>query len=227
MLIDEIRTELFSLSDEKYRDFQKMLVPTLEPEVFVGVRTPQLRKLAGKYANDPRIRQFLIDLPHRYFDENQLHAFVISRDKNFDSCVMSVSEFLPFVDNWATCDQMNPKVFAKHKPVLLQFISDWLSADKTYTVRFAIKMLMDHFLDDSFDPQLLTQVAKLRSDEYYVKMMQAWYFATALAKQYDIALERIISKTLDPWTHNKAIQKAIESRRITDEQKRYLKTLKV
>ena len=223
----EIRQKLFELSDEKYRELQVKTTPSVDPEAFIGVRTPPLRALAKELSKRDDIADFLSGLPHRYFDENQLHGFIISLDKDFERCIANVEAFLPYVDNWATCDQTNPKVFAKHKTELLQHIRVWLASDRTYTVRFGIKMLMDHFLDESFNLKYPKAVAKIRSDEYYVKMMQAWYFATALAKQYDAVLPFIEGKKLDAWTHNKAIQKSVESYRITDEQKQYLKTLKI
>ncbi len=227
MIVDEIRAELFKLQDKKYLKLQAHLTPSLSEDVFIGVRTPQLRKLAKDYAKHENIGDFLRDLPHKYFDENQLHAFIISLDKDFESCLAQVEHFLPFVDNWATCDQMIPKCFSKNKAELLPCAESWLTSDKTYTVRFGIKVLMDHFLDDSFDVKYPKAVAEIRSDEYYIKMMQAWYFATALAKHYESILPFIENKKLDSWTHNKAIQKAVESYRITDEQKTYLKTLKI
>ena len=223
----EIRQKLFELSDEKYRELQVKTTPSVDPEAFIGVRTPPLRALAKELSKRDDIADFLSGLPHKYFDENQLHGFIISLDKDFERCIANVEAFLPYVDNWATCDQTNPKVFAKHKTELLQHIRVWLASDRTYTVRFGIKMLMDHFLDESFELKYPKAVAKIRSDEYYVKMMQAWYFATALAKQYDAVLPFIEGKKLDAWTHNKAIQKSVESYRITDEQKQYLKTLKI
>ncbi len=227
MIIDKIRQRLFELSDEKYRQMQITTTPSVECDRFIGVRTPPLRALAKEYAKLENIGDFLADLPHKYFEENQLHAFIVSLDKSFDSCIDNVEKFLPYVDNWATCDQMNPKVFAKHKTELLTHVKVWLGSDKTYTIRFGIKMLMDHFLDDEFELAYPKAVAKIRSDEYYVKMMQAWYFATALSKQYDAIIPFIEQKKLDVWTHNKAIQKSIESYRITDEQKQYLRTLKI
>ena len=227
MIIDEIRQRLFELSDEKYRQMQITTTPSVESDRFIGVRTPPLRALAKEYSKHESIGAFLADLPHKYFEENQLHAFIISLDKSFDSCIDNVEKFLPYVDNWATCDQMNPKVFAKHKTELMTHAKVWLGSDKTYTIRFGIKMLMDHFLDDEFELAYPKNVAKIRSDEYYVKMMQAWYFATALSKQYDAIIPFIEQKKLDVWTHNKAIQKSIESYRITDEQKQYLRTLKI
>ena len=227
MITDEIRNRLFELSDSKYRNMQIKTTPSVDAQAFIGVRTPPLHRLAKELAKREEISAFLSDLPHKYFDENQLHAFIISLDKDYDSCISKVEAFLPYVDNWATCDQMNPKVFAKHKSELLKHIKQWLKSDKTYTVRFSIKMLMDHFLGNEFDISYPKAVANIKSEEYYVKMMQAWYFATALAKQYDLILPFIENKSLDVWTHNKAIQKSVESYRITDEQKQYLKTLRI
>ena len=226
-MIDEIRKTLISMQDEKYRAFQVKLFPTVDPQTVIGVRTPDLRSYAKKLLKEEGISAFLSDLPHRYFDENQLHAFIISEIKDYGKCMGEVNRFLPYVDNWATCDQMSPKVFKKNRPQLLKQIRIWLKSDKTYTIRFAIGMLMEHYLDDAFDISYPEVVAVIRSDEYYVNMMIAWYFATALAKQYDEILPFIENRRLDVWTHNKAIQKAIESYRITPEQKEYLKRLKV
>ena len=172
-------------------------------------------------------KDFLEELPHQYFEENQLQAFIISRIKDLNECMENLETFLPYVDNWATCDQMSPKIFKKHKEELLMHVKEWIESDKTYTVRFGVGMLMEHFLDDDFDPVYPEMVAKLRSEEYYVNMMIAWYFATALAKQYELVLPYLEDKRLDDWVHNKAIRKSIESYRITDEQKAYLRTLKV
>ena len=227
MLIDDIRTELFALQDMKYRDFQSKLIPTVDPESVIGVRTPELRKLAKQLLKLEAIQDFIDALPHRYFDENQLHAFLISGLKDYGQCIGEVKKFLPYVDNWATCDQMSPKVFKKHKKALLEDIKVWLKSDETYTVRFGIGMLMAHFLDEDYKPDYPKMVAAIRSEEYYINMMVAWYFATALAKQYETVLPFIEDKRLDSWNHNKAIQKAVESYRITAEQKEYLKTLKV
>ena len=218
---------MFRLQDVKYRDFQGKLIPTVEPDAVIGVRTPELRKYAKILVKTENISDFLDDLPHRYFDENQLHAFIISEIKDYEQCLNRVSEFLPFVDNWATCDQMSPKIFKKHRMDLLEQIKAWVASDKTYTVRFGIGMFMEHFLDEDFDQAYPEIVAGIRSDEYYINMMIAWYFATALAKQYDVILPYIKDRRLDVWTHNKAIQKAVESFRITPEQKEYLKTLKI
>ena len=227
MIVDEIRNELSGMQDVKYRDFQAKLIPTVEPETVIGVRTPQLRKYAGVLLKRDDVQEFLNDLPHKYFDENQLHAFIISGIKDYEKCMTEVERFLPYVDNWATCDQMSPKVFKKHRSELLMKIKEWISSGETYTIRFGVGMLMEHFLDEDYDPAYPEMVSKVRSDEYYVNMMTAWYFATALAKQYESVLPFIENKKLDAWTHNKAIQKAVESYRITDEQKSYLKSLKI
>ncbi|MCR5273991.1 MAG: DNA alkylation repair protein [Clostridiales bacterium] len=223
----EIRDELKKLADEKYREMQKTIIPTADPDSIIGVRTPELRKLAKALAKRDDIDEFLSDLPHKSFDENQLHAFVLSEMKDYDACMEKLNAFLPYVDNWATCDQMSPKIFKRHKDELLKQIKVWLKSKETYTIRFAIGMLMEHFLDADFDPAYPKMVSKIRSEEYYINMMIAWYFATALAKQYDAVLPYIEEKKLSDWTHNKAIQKSVESYRITDEQKAYLKTLKV
>ena len=226
MITDEITTKLFSLQDTAYRDFQVKLIPGMDAQKEIGVRTPELRKLAKELAKREDIREFLNDLPHQYFDENQLHAFILSGEKDFEKCMEDLEQFLPYVDNWATCDQTSPKVFRKHRKELLDAIRRWIESDHPYTVRFAIKMLMEHFLDEDFDPAYPEMVAEVRSEEYYIRMMIAWCFATALAKQYEAVLPYLEQKKLDVWTHNKTIQKAVESYRITEEQKIYLKSLK-
>lgn len=227
MITEDIRAALFELRDEEYRAFQGKLIPTVRPENFIGVRTPELRKLAKQMSKREGIGVFLADLPHRYFDENQLHAFILSEMKDFGECISAVERFLPCVDNWATCDQMSPKVFKKHRPELLERVRIWLESGHAYTVRFAIGMLMTHFLDEDFNADYLALVAGIRSEEYYVRMMAAWYFATALAKQYDAALPYIEERRLEPWTHNKAIQKALESYRVSEEHKCRLRSLKI
>ena len=227
MINEEIREKLYDRQDLKYRDFQAKLIPGMEPEKMIGVRTPDLRKIAKQMAKREDIGEFLENLPHEFFDENQAHAFVISELKDYGRCVHEVERFLPFVDNWATCDQMSPKVFKKHRPELLDSIKEWIRSEHTYTVRFAVGMLMQHYLDEDFDPAYPEMVAEVQSEEYYIRMMIAWYFATALAKQYEAVLPYIEERRLEPWTHNKTIQKAVESYRITQEQKEYLKSLKV
>lgn len=226
-ITDEIREELSAQKDIAYRDFQAKLIPTIDKEIVIGVRTPALRKMAKQLAKREEIGEFLGVLPHTYFDENQLHAFIIAQRKDFTQCMAELSMFLPYVDNWATCDQLSPKVFQKHRQELLPYIREWLASDHTYTARFGIGMLMGHFLDEDFDRIYPDMVSKVRSEEYYVNMMIAWYFATALAKQYEAVLPYIEEKKLADWTHNKAIQKAVESYRITPEQKEYLRGLKV
>ncbi|MBO5569321.1 MAG: DNA alkylation repair protein [Clostridia bacterium] len=223
----ELYRELYDLQDMKYRDMQIRIIPTINPESVIGVRTPELKRMAKDVLRSGDYKGFLEELPHKYFEENQLQAFIISGIKDPEKCMEELEKFLPYVDNWATCDQMSPKIFRKHKELLLAHIKEWIGSEKTYTVRFGVGMLMEHFLDDDFDPVYPEMVARLRSEEYYVNMMIAWYFATALAKQYELVLPYLEDKRLDEWVHNKAIQKSIESYRITDEQKAYLRTLKV
>ena len=226
MITDDIRSELIRLQDLGYRDLQIKTIPSVDPDSIIGVRTPALRALAKDLAKRDDISDFLNYLPHRLFEENQLHAFILSGMKDAESCIRLVDKFLPYVDNWATCDQMSPKIFKKNKDLLLGYVDNWIASDHTYVKRFGIGMLLEHFLDEDFKTSYLTKVSKIRSDEYYVNMMIAWYFATALAKQYEAALPFIEKQKLDKWTHNKSIQKAVESYRITPEQKEYLKTLK-
>ena len=226
MITDEIRAELFKLQDTGYKDLQVTIITTVEEGSIIGVRTPALRSLAKEFSKREDISVFLNDLPHKYFEENQLHSFILSLMKDAKECIRLVDAFLPYVDNWATCDQMSPKIFKKNKELVLEYVDKWIGSDHTYVKRFAIGMLMEHFLDEDFKVSYLTRVSKIRSDEYYVNMMIAWYFATALAKQYEKALPFIEKQKLDRWTHNKSIQKAVESYRITPEQKEYLKTLK-
>ncbi|MBR2100039.1 MAG: DNA alkylation repair protein [Eubacterium sp.] len=226
MEMNEIRKYLFDNQDLKYRDFQANLTPDLKKESFIGVRTPVLRAYAKELVKERKAQEFISALPHDYFEENQLHAYIISLEKSFYKCIAEVESFLPFVDNWATCDQLRPKCFSKNKEALLPYIYKWIESEKTYIVRFGVGMLMCHFLDKDFNEKYLKTVSEIRSEEYYINMMVAWYFATALAKQYEKTLPFIENRALDKWTHNKAIQKAVESYRITDEQKAYLKTLK-
>ena len=225
-IIEKIREELFSLQDVAYGDFQAKLMPTVPRETVIGVRTPALRKYAKALAKEKDISKFLLDLPHKYFEENQLHAFIISEEKNYEECIRQMNLFLPYVDNWATSDQKSPKVFAKHRQELLEEIKVWIASDKTYTIRFGIRMLMALYLEEDFDIQYAEMVAAVKSDEYYVKMMVAWYFATALAKQYEAVVPFIENRRLEEWTHRKAIQKSVESYRITKEQKEYLKSFR-
>ncbi|SCY60143.1 DNA alkylation repair protein [Butyrivibrio sp. INlla14] len=227
MNITDLHKKLYELQDLKYRDMQIKIIPNIDPESVIGVRTPELKTMAKEMLKAGDYMAFLGNLPHKYFEENQLHAFIISGIKDMDVCMEELEKFLPYVDNWATCDQMSPKIFKKHREILLKHVKEWISSGKTYSVRFGVGMLMEHFLDEDYDPKYPEMVAKLRSKEYYVNMMIAWYFATALAKQYESILPFIEGKRLDDWTHNKAIQKCVESSRITEEQKTYLKSLKV
>ena len=223
MIVDD----LFKMQDKEYREFQVKLIPGKTVDVMIGVRTPDLRKYAKELVKEGKYEDFLKDLPHKYFDENQLHAFILSEIKDYDECIEYVERFLPYVDNWATCDQMSPKVFKKNKDKLLERIKVWIKSDKTYTIRFGIGMLMQHYLDEDFKKEYLKWVSEIKSEEYYVNMMIAWYFATALAKQYEETIKYIEKQKLDKWTHNKTIQKSVESYRITDNQKKYLRSLKI
>ncbi len=224
--MNNIREELFKLQDKKYKDFQAKLIPGISSDLVIGVRTPELRNLAKKVVKENNYSSFLSDLPHKYFDEKQLHAFIISEIKDYDECINYINKFLPYVDNWATCDQMSPKIFKNHKDDLIKCIKKWIKSKKTYTIRFGIGMLMQYFLDDDFKIEYLDLVSKVESEEYYVNMMKAWFYATALAKQYSDTIKIIENNILDKWTHNKTIQKAIESYRITSNQKEYLRGLK-
>lgn len=223
----EIQKRLFALQDTGYRDFTVKLTPSADPESFIGVRLPALRKLAKELKNTPEAADFIKTLPHTYFDEYHLHSFLLCEIRDFDTAVMEIERFLPYVDNWAVCDSIRIKAFGKEPERLLPAIDRWMHSDHTYTIRCGILNLMNLFLDDHFDPAYPEKVAAVRSDEYYVNMMIAWYFATALAKQYEATLPYIEERRLEKWTHNKTIQKAIESYRVSDEHKAYLRTLKV
>ena len=222
-----IQERLFALQDEKYREFQRSLIPGLPRENIIGIRIPVMRKLAKEFVKAPEAAVFLKQLPHTYYDENILHALLVAEIKDYDTCVKEVERFLPHVDNWAVCDIFSPKVFKKNRDRLIKKIKEWTASDHPYTCRFGMEMLMMHFLDENFRPEYLEIPAAVHSEEYYVNMMIAWFYATALAKQWDAAVSYIEEKRLNPWTHNKTIQKARESYRITPEQKEYLKTLKV
>jgi 3-methyladenine DNA glycosylase AlkD len=224
---EKVQARLFERQDLKYKEFQCKLMPTINPETVIGVRTPELRKLAREFSKTPEALEFIRILPHMYYEENNLHGFLIEMIKDYDAAIAAVEAFLPYIDNWATCDMISPKVFNKHLPELYEHIKIWLKSGQTYTVRFGIGMLMRFYLNDEFSAEMLDLVAGIRSEEYYINMMIAWYFATALAKQYDPTLPVIQERRLEKWTHNKAIQKAIESYRIGDEVKAYLRTLKV
>ena len=214
------------MQDIKHRDFQAKLIPGMSAEKMIGVRTPDLKKYAKEIFGTHEAELFMKTLPHEYFDEYQLHAFLISLIKDYDAAIKETELFLPYIDNWATCDQLLPKSFAKHNDRLIDSILEWIKSDKTYTVRFGIGMLMKFYLDDNFKPEYLKIVADIVSDKYYINMMRAWYLATALAKQYESTIKVLERNELDVWTHNKTIQKAGESYRICNEKKEYLKKLK-
>lgn len=229
--MDNIRSEIlkrfYALQDLKYKEFQSKLLPTIPQERIIGVRTPALRAYARELCLRADIETFLCMLPHNFFDENQLHAFILSAGKDYEATICAVNAFLPYVDNWATCDQLSPHVFRRHRKELIGEIRRWVESEHLYTVRFGIGMLMQHYLDEEFSPEYLTWVSSVQREEYYVKMMVAWYFATALAKQYQEALPYLEQHWLETWTHNKTIQKAIESYRIGADQKEYLRSLKI
>lgn len=221
-----IQKRLFAMQDLGYRAFQSKLIPTVDPACVIGVRTPALRRLARELSGTAAATAFLSDLPHRFYEENCLHAFLVERIGELDACLVALDAFLPYVDNWATCDSMSPPVLKKHPAALLSAIDRWMASGTVYTVRFGIGMLMRHFLDARFDPACPARVAAVPTEEYYLHMMVAWYFATALAKQYAAVLPYLTEHRLPLKTHNKAIQKACESYRISPAQKEYLKTLK-
>ena len=227
MNAETVIERLRELADPEYRLFQAKLMPGTDIERILGVRTPDVRRLAKELAKDPGIDEYLADLPHRYYDENNLHGFIISECKDYEKSVAYVDALLPYVDNWATCDLLSPKAFRKNRDKLKADIDRWIASGETYTIRFGVEMIMSHYLDEDFDASLLEKVSLIRSDEYYVNMMIAWFFATALTKQWDSAIGYVEGRRLDKWVHNKTIQKAIESYRITDGQKQYLRTLKI
>ena len=224
---ETVRGRLFALRDETNAAFMARLVPTLPPESVLGVRLPDCRALAKELCRMPDIGEFLTDLPHRYLDENNLHALILNEEKDGAAAVAAIDAFLPYVDNWATCDVLRPKAFKKHPSALPDECRRWMRSGATYTVRFGIEMLMTHYLDEDFRPEYLEEVSIIKSKEYYVNMMIAWYFATALAKQYEAAISYIEQRRLAPWTHNKTIRKAIESCLVTEEHKAYLRTLTI
>ena len=226
-VIRYVQGKLFELQDLNYRDFHAKLMPTVYKERVIGVRTPALRKFAKEFGKTKEAEEFLKQLPHEYYEEDNLHGFLIAGMKDFDRCIEELERFLPYVDNWATCDLLSPKIFKKHLQELLVKIRVWTVSEHTYMIRFGVGMLMGLYLDEAFELEYPEMVSGIRSNEYYVNMMIAWYFATALAKQYEAVLPFIENGRLDKWTHNKAIQKAVESCRVTDEKKAYLKTLKI
>ena len=226
-IITNVQTRLFELQDLKYRDFHAKLMPTVNKEKIIGVRTPALRVFAKKYGKTDEAKEYLQILPHQYYEENNLHGLLIEQIKDYDTCLEELERFLPYIDNWATCDMLAVKVVKNHLDTFIDEVYRWMESDHAYTIRFGISMLMRYYLEDAFQMEYPEKVAQIRSEEYYVNMMRAWYFATALAKQYDKILPFVEKQKLDVWTHNKTIQKAIESYRITPEQKEYLRGLKI
>lgn len=229
-MIKKIKNELLSMQDKTYKDFHSKLMPTINSNSIIGVRVPVLRDYAKKLFKENSIESlnsFLKNLPHEFYEENNIHAFIIEKINNFDECIFYLENFLPYIDNWATCDMLNPKIFKTNYEKLLEKIYQWINSDSVYTVRFAIGMLMRYFLDEKFETKYLDLVVSINSEEYYINMMRAWFFATALAKQYDQTLPYIKNYSLDKWTHNKTIQKAKESFRITKDQKEELKKFRL
>lgn len=224
--MENIIKELYKMQDKKYRDMQVKIIPNIDSNSIIGVRTPELRSFAKKLIKEDNYKEFLEELPHKYFEENQLHSFIISEIKDYNICISYINKFLPYVNNWATCDQLSPKIFKKNKEKLIKEIKVWIKSKEVYTIRFGIGMLMSYFLDEDFNESYLETISKIKSKEYYINMMIAWYYATALAKQYDSTIKYLENNKLDIWVHNKTIQKAIESYRITDNQKEYLRSLK-
>ena len=228
--MQEITTQLFIMQDNEYKEFHGRLMPTVNPDTILGIRVPILRKFSNQLAKSlskEKLLEFMNELPHKYYEENNIHAFLIEKIKDFDECIVALEKFLPFVDNWATCDMMNPKILKKNTQQLFCKIKEWIVSPHVYTIRYGIGMLMRYFLDDNFKTEYLDMVAAVKSDEYYVNMMKAWFFATALAKQYEATLPYIKEKRLDNWSHNKAIQKSIESFRVPKEHKEELRRYKI
>ena len=222
----DILKTLYSMADAAYGDFGAKLIPNISRDCFIGVRTPALRKFAKDLIKSGEYKGFILHLPHKYFEENQLHAFILSEIKDFDILIKELSRFLPYIDNWATCDQLNPKIFKKNLDLLYRYVSKWIKSKEVYTVRFAIKVLMQYWLDDKFDEKYADMVANIKTDEYYINMMRAWYFATAAAKQFDRILPDFKLNVLDEWTRNHAIQKSLESYRVPNKNKEILRGLR-
>lgn len=226
--MEKITKELFALRDESYFNFHKKLIPTIMEEKMIGVRTPALRSYAKKVAKYPEVYDFLQELPHNYYEENNLHGALLGLlYKDVETYLQELEKFLPYVDNWATCDMMGPRVFKKNLPLVYEHVKKWIASDATYTVRFGVVTLLGYFLEDAFEPEMLDLVAAIQSEEYYIKIAVAWYFSMALVKQYDATIPYLRKQAMPVWEHNKAIQKAIESYQIDAETKQYLRSLKV
>lgn len=223
-----IRQELLKLQDSKYKEYLIPIMNTVEPKRIIGVRTPSQREIAKAAFKEGKYQKFLNVLPHKYFEENNVHAFIIEQISDYDACIKELDKFLPYIESWSTCDSMKPKVLRKHKKELMTMVKKWIKSKDLYAVRYAIHCLMTYYLDDEYyDPSQLIMVKNVKSKEYYINMMRAWYFATALIDHRNDVMKLLKEKSLDPWTHNKTIQKAVESFRISDKDKKYLKTLKV
>ena len=225
MNANEITKLLLSMKDDDVADFTSRTIPNIGRDTIIGIKTPELKAIAKRYFGTKTAEEFMADLPHKHFEEDQVHVFMLSLIKDFDACIKETEKFLPYINNWATCDQFNPKVFSKHKDEVRKYSLKWMKSDKTYTIRFGILNLMRYFLKEDFDINLVCRVVEVKSQEYYVNMMIAWYLATALAYRYEDILPILTEKKLDPWIHNKTIRKACESFRITKEQKDELKLL--
>ena len=225
-MIRDVRKRLFEMQDTGYRDFHARLIPTVEKEKIIGIRTPILRKFAKEFGKTEESELFLKVLPHQYYEENNLHGLLIEQVRDYDKCLEELERFLPFIDNWATCDLLALHMMKKHRDIFIREVFRWIESDQPYTIRFGISMLMRHYLDEEFKTEYPEKVAAIRSEEYYVNMMRAWYFATALAKQWEATIPYLEERRLPEWVHRKTIQKAIESYRITPEQKVYLKSLR-
>lgn len=226
-MIRDVRKRLFEMQDTGYRDFHARLIPTVKKEKIIGIRTPMLRKFAKEFGKTEESEMFLKALPHQYYEENNLHGLLIEQIRDYDKCLEELERFLPQIDNWATCDLLALHMIKKHRFIFIREVYRWMESDKPYIIRFGISMLMRHYLDEGFKPEYPEKVAAICSEEYYVNMMRAWYFATALSKHYEKILPFLEEQRMDIWTHNKTIQKSIESYRITKEQKDYLRTLRI
>ena len=224
--VQQIRDDLFGMKDEGYQRFQSKLIPNIDAQLIIGVRTPELRRYSRQLYGTPAADEFLSALPHKYYEENNLHAFLLERIRDYDSLIDAIDAFLPYIDNWATCDGMRPKILKEHRHRLIGRIREWLCSEHPYTIRFGLEMLMLHYLEQDFDPEYPALAAGIMHEDYYVRMMVAWYFATALAFQYDAVIPYLENRVLSDWIHHKTIQKATESYRITPEQKAYLRTLR-
>ena len=221
-----LQEKLLSLKDDKNALFVAKLIPNIDPKMILWTKIPVLRNLAKEFKNSPEKEKFLKIIPHKFFEENLLHVIFLESEKDFDKAVLELEKFLPFIDNWSVCDTSSPKIFKKYPNETLQKIKIWIKSEKVYTIRYAIWLLLSNFLDENFSADLLDLVAKVKNDDYYVQMMQAWFFATALAKQYDATISLLESKKLEPFVQNKTIQKSRESQRISSETKKYLLNLK-